>query len=239
MESDKVRGIIEAILLTADTPVSPGRLVALFDDLTAGDVRAVIDALNARYEETGQACTIVEIAGGYQLATRPEFGSWVREFHRDRGPTRLSQAGLETLAIVAFKQPVTRVEIEAIRGVNSGGVLRTLMEFNLVRIVGRSEGIGRPMLFGTTRDFLIHFGLKTLADLPKPQELEELLAKADREADARAQQSLEMPAQELGEQDGEGHAGESQERTGGEAGEPVTAGGSASAEEPEGGEHVY
>jgi len=109
----------------------------------------------------------------------------VRKFH-DRSQVRLSQAALETLAIIAFKQPVTRVEVDSVRGVDSGGVLRTLMELNMIRIVGRSEGVGRPMLFGTTRDFMTHFGLRSLADLPKPRELEELLAEGERKAHAGA-----------------------------------------------------
>ena len=113
------------------------------------------------------------------MVTAPEYAAWIRRF-QDRGQVRLSQAGLETLAMVAFKQPVTRAEIDSIRGVDSAGVLRTLLEVEMVRIVGRSEGLGRPMLFGTTKEFLVHFGLKGLADLPKPKELEDLLAEGER-----------------------------------------------------------
>ena len=178
--------IIEAVLVSADAPVTPGRLLALFDGLNGRDLREAIDALKAQYEATGNAFTITEVAGGFQLATRQEYGAWLRKFH-DRNPVRLSQAALETLAIVAFKQPVTRAELDTVRGVNSGGVLHTLMELNLIRLTGRSEAVGKPMLFGTTREFLVHFGLKSLADLPKPKELQELLAAGEELAQAREQ----------------------------------------------------
>ncbi len=169
------RRIIEAVLLTADVPVSPGRLLGLFTGLSGRDIRRAVDELNERYDAGEHAMRIIEISGGFQISTLKEFGPWVRKFH-DRGQVRLSQAGLETLAIIAFKQPVTRIEVDSVRGVESGGVIRTLMELNMIRLVGRSEGLGRPMLFGTTKEFMVHFGLKSLADLPKPKELEELLA---------------------------------------------------------------
>ena len=176
----QARAIIEAILLISSEPVSPGRLLgALKGGLNGRDVREAVDGLNRQYEEGNHALRVAEVAGGFQLVTTAEFAPWVRRF-QSRGPVRLTQAGLETLALVAFKQPVTRVEIDSVRGVDSAGVLRTLLEVGMVRIVGRSEGIGRPMLFGTTREFLVHFGLKGLADLPKPKELEELLAEGAR-----------------------------------------------------------
>lgn len=183
---ENLRQIVEAILVSAEAPVTPGRLLALFDGLNGRHLREAVDALKAQYEESGSAFTIAEVAGGFQLATRQEYGPWLRKFH-DRNPVRLSQAALETLAIVAFRQPITRAELDAVRGVNSGGVLHTLMELNLVRLTGRSEAVGKPMLFGTTREFLIHFGLKSLADLPKPRELQELLAAGEELAQARAQ----------------------------------------------------
>ena len=177
-ESPDVRSIIEAVLMTADSPVTPGRLADLLSDASGRDIRDAIDELKSLYDDAGHAFTIVELAGGFQLATRRPFAPWIRKFHQTRTSVRLSQAALETLAIVAFKQPLTRIEVDNMRGVGSGGVLHTLMEHNLVRIVGRSDGIGKPMLFGTTREFLSVFGLKSLADLPKPKELEELMAEA-------------------------------------------------------------
>ena len=191
VDPPKARAIIEAILMTASEPVTPGRLTNLLSGYNGRDIREAIDALNAQYEDAGHGIIIVEIAGGYQLASRQEYGPWLRKYHKTSNQVRLSQAGLETLAIVAFKQPVTRIEIDSIRGVNSGGVLHTLLEVNMVRIVGRSEGIGKPMLFGTTREFLVHFGLKGLSELPKPKELEELLAEGQHKAEAR-QLALEL-----------------------------------------------
>jgi len=202
MEPDKIRAIVEAILMTADAPVSPGKLTSLIKGVNGRDIRRAIDELNDQYQTHGHAMSIVEVAGGFQVATRRDYGPWVRKFH-DRGYVRLSQAGLETLAIVAFKQPITRMEIDSIRGVDSGGVIRTLLEVNMIRIVGRSEGVGRPMLFGTTRDFMTHFGLKSLADLPKPKELEELLAEGERKARAGREEGTEAPADA-----GAGEAGE-------------------------------
>jgi segregation and condensation protein B len=182
---ENLRQIVEAVLVSAEAPVTPGRLLALFDGVNGRHLREAIDALKAQYETSGSAFTIAEVAGGFQLATRPEYGPWLRKFH-DRNPVRLSQAALETLAIVAFRQPITRAELDAVRGVNSGGVLHTLMELNMIRLAGRSEAVGKPMLFATTREFLVHFGLRSLADLPKPRELQELLAAGEEQAQARA-----------------------------------------------------
>jgi len=194
--ADRLRGIVEAVLMTADQPVSPGKLTSLCKGSTGKDLRRAVDELNRRYVDGDHAMTITEVAGGFQFVTLKEFGPWVRKFH-DRSSVRISQAALETLAILAFKQPVTRIEVDSIRGVESGGVIRTLLELNMIRIVGRSEGVGRPMLFGTTREFMSHFGLKSLADLPRPKELEELLAEGERKAhEAQAQISNESETDE-------------------------------------------
>ena len=183
----EVRAIIEAVLLTSTDPVSSGRLVSLLSDYSFSnrDIRSFIEELNDEYSQGDRSFNIIEIGGGFQIATRENFGPWLRKFHNNPNQVRLSQAGLESLAIVAFKQPITRIEIDAIRGVNSGGVIQTLMELKLIRIVGRSEGVGKPMLLGTTRDFLMHFGLKSLVDLPKAKELEELLASGEDKAELR------------------------------------------------------
>ena len=183
LDPEQVRSVVEAVLMTAETPVTPGQLTKLMRGITGKQLRQAVDELNDRYGEGGHAMTITEVAGGFQIVTRKEYGPWLRKFH-DRSHVRLSQAALETLAIIAFKQPVTRIEVDNVRGVESSGVVRNLMELNLIRIVGRSEGVGRPMLFGTTRDFMTHFGLRSLADLPKPKELEELLAEGERKAHA-------------------------------------------------------
>ncbi|MCY3737233.1 MAG: SMC-Scp complex subunit ScpB [Gemmatimonadaceae bacterium] len=220
LDPGELRGIVEAVLMTSDAPVSPGRLEAVVKGVKGSQLRQAVRELNESYREGGHAMTIVEIAGGYQVVTLKEFAPWLRKFH-DRGHVRLSQAALETLAIVAFKQPVTRMEVDNLRGVDSAGVVRNLLELNLVRIVGRSEGIGRPMLFGTTRDFMTHFGLRSLADLPKPKELEELLAEGERKAHAGAENGqvesgpeegqgpeADRPAEGLPAEGGEAEAGD-------------------------------
>ena len=181
----EARAIVEAVLLTATDPISTSRLVALLEEYNGRDIRDFVDELNKEYFQGGRSFSIIEIGGGFQIATRENFGPWLRKFHNNPNQVRLSQAALESLAIVAFKQPITRIEIDAIRGVNSGGVMQTLMELKMVRIVGRSEGVGKPMLFGTTRDFLLHFGLKSLVDLPKVKELDELLASGEDKLELR------------------------------------------------------
>jgi len=171
----KGRSIIEAVLTASDTPVTAGQLVDLVGgDAGAKQIRQYVDDLNEVYVKTGRAFRITEVAGGFQFSVHHEFAPWIRRLLQEK-PVRLSQAALEVLSIVAFKQPITKAEVEHIRGVASDGVLRHLMEKGLVRIAGRSDGVGRPLLYGTARDFLKFFGLKTLADLPKVREVEDLL----------------------------------------------------------------
>lgn len=170
------KGVVEALLIAADDPLGAARLSSVLGPQTgAREIRAYVDDLNDEYAQTGRSFRIVEVAGGFQLAVHSEFAPWLRQLMREKVAPRLSQASLETLAILAFKQPVTKAEVEHIRGVSVDGVLRQLMEKGLIRISGRSDAPGRPLLYGTTRDFLKHFGLKTLSDLPRIRELEELL----------------------------------------------------------------
>lgn len=163
--------IIEAILFASDSPLPAARIAQL---VGAGDARAVrrhVDALNQRYDEIGHAFRIEEIAGGYQYLTRPQFNTWLSRLRETRRDTKLSPAALETLAIVAYKQPIVKADIEAIRGVAVGEVVNRLREMNLVKIVGRAEELGRPMLYGTTKRFLEVFGLASLDDLPQIEAL--------------------------------------------------------------------
>ena len=176
MDPEEVKPIVEAVLFATDIPLSLGRLEALVGNGRSAAIREAIEHLNQEYWEQGRAFFIAEVAGGFQMATRTQYGSWVKKLFLGRTETRLSPAALEALAIIAFKQPVIRAEIEAIRGVNSGGVLGTLLERGLIRITGRSEALGRPLLYGTTKKFLRYFGLNTLSDLPKPKEVAELLS---------------------------------------------------------------
>ncbi|HUG42197.1 MAG TPA: SMC-Scp complex subunit ScpB [Longimicrobiales bacterium] len=167
----KTTQIIEALLFASDAPLSPADLSRGEEELDEAGVEAAIAELRAVYEEQGRAFQIYEIAGGYQLLTRPEYSPHLERFETVPRNPRVSGAALEVLAIVAYRQPIGRSEVEEIRGVGSAHVLRTLQELDLIDIVGRGEGLGRPLLYGTTRRFLDHFGFASLEDLPKPDEL--------------------------------------------------------------------
>jgi segregation and condensation protein B len=164
---------IEAILLTVDRPVAPDTLAMAIgiEEDGAGHVASLVEGLNGAYERTGRAFRIESVAGGYRLMTLSEHADVLAAFHRARASSRLSRAGLETLAIIAYRQPITRAQLEGIRGVASGEVLKTLMDRRLVTIKGRAEELGRPMLYGTTREFLDAFGLASVKDLPSVGEL--------------------------------------------------------------------
>ncbi|MBS3733588.1 MAG: SMC-Scp complex subunit ScpB [Phycisphaerae bacterium] len=162
---------VEAVLFATDSPLTPEKIARVADLPGRKAVRQAIDTLNARYDEHGASFRIEEIAGGYQMLTRPEYHGLLERLFQSRSQTRLSQAAMETLAIVAYRQPILRADIEVIRGVSCGEVLRGLLEKQLVKIVGRADVLGRPMLYGTTRRFLEVFGLASLDDLPRAEEL--------------------------------------------------------------------
>jgi len=159
--------IVEAILLSTDAPVTAAKIASILGVGTARDARHHIDALNAQYEELGLSFRVESIAGGYQILTLPAYNTWLTKLLRVRQESKLSPAAMETLAIVAYKQPCTRADVESIRGVAAGDGLNRLREMNLVKIVGRAEDLGRPMLYGTTKRFLETFGLPSLEDLPQ------------------------------------------------------------------------
>lgn len=163
--------IVEALLFASDAPLSAADIARSEPEVSEEDVTAAIEVLRAEYDETERAFGVFELAGGYQILTRPEFVPYLERFATVGRPARVSQAALEALAIVAYRQPIGRAEIEEIRGVGSAGVLRTLAERDLIEVVGRGEGLGRPLLYGTTPRFLEHFGYGSLEDLPRPEEL--------------------------------------------------------------------
>lgn len=165
--------IVEAILLSTDMALPGAKIAQMLGVGDATDVKRHVEALNKRYASQGASFRIRTIAKGYQVLTEPAFDTWVRKLHKVRAESRLSKAALETLAIVAYKQPVLRADVEAIRGVAVGDMLVRLREMNLVRITGRAEEIGRPLLYGTTKRFLDVFGLSSLNDLPKLEEDED------------------------------------------------------------------
>jgi len=159
--------IVEALLFASDAPLEAGRVREVLDLPDVHAARSVIDEVRSRYEERGGGLQVVEVGGGFRLVTRPEIAPWLIRLTRTRARVRLSRAALEALAIVAYKQPVSRPEVDAIRGVNSEGVLESLLERRLVRIAGRKDAPGRPFLYESTREFLVAFGLRDLGDLPK------------------------------------------------------------------------
>lgn len=170
-----LKRIVEALLFAADAPVTLDKLVDVIGTAKRADVRAALDELAGEYERENRAFTVTEVAGGWQLYCKPDYTKWIRELHKGRVPTRLSQAALETLAIIAYKQPIVRAEIEAIRGVDSSGVLATLLRRNLITIAGRAPGMGRALMYRTTREFLRYFGLNAVTDLPRLEEFAEVL----------------------------------------------------------------
>jgi len=163
--------LVEAVLFTTDAPLPAARIAQVAQLPGVKIVRQAVKDLNEKYERMGCSFRVEEIGGGFRMMTQPEFHDVLGRLNKTRGDNKLSQAGLETLAILAYRQPILRADIEAIRGVASGEILRTLMEKQLVKIVGRAEVIGRPMLYGTTRRFLDVFGLASLEDLPRVEEL--------------------------------------------------------------------
>jgi segregation and condensation protein B len=169
-----LKTIVEAILFASDEPVPIDRLAdAAGDDVTVDQVREAVRELTAEYDAAARAFTVEEIAGGLQLFTRPEHNKYLKKLMRARNQARFTQAALETLAIIAYKQPVSRAQVEDIRGVAAGDMIRTLMDKGLVRVAGRSEQLGRALLYGTTKKFLQVFGLAGLKDLPDSKQLVE------------------------------------------------------------------
>jgi segregation and condensation protein B len=172
--SAEVKAVVEALIFASAEPITPKMLFRLLADEPKEDVTAAITALKADYESR-PGLQIVEVAGGYQIVTRAELHEWVRRLFHERSAQKLTVQGLETLAVIAYKQPITALEITEIRGVNTSGVLTTLLERHLIKIVGRKNVVGRPFLYATTKEFLIRFGLKDLSDLPKIEDMAEAL----------------------------------------------------------------
>jgi len=163
--------IVEAVLFASDAPLQVDEIARADELLDEDQVEEALGALRTAYDEMERAFQVVELAEGYQLLTRPEFATYLERFDTVPRPSRLSGPALETLAIIAYRQPIGRVEIEYVRGVGASGVIRSLADRGLIEVVGRAEGLGRPLLYGTTLRFLNHFGFATLEDLPRPEEL--------------------------------------------------------------------
>ena len=180
---------LEALLFATDAPLTAARLRKIFPEITGTELKAAVAELQQEYDTAEHAFTVVEFGGGWQIATRPEFAPVVENLLRVKRVARLSKAGLEVLAIIAYRQPITRLDIDEIRGVNSSGALATLSERHLITVVGRSKAVGNPLLYGSTREFLNHLGLRALGQLPDLPDLEKMVEDPER---------LKMFASEIG-----------------------------------------
>jgi len=169
----ELKNIIETLLFIADTPLSTDRIRSVVS-ADIKEIKDVLSRLSEEYEQRKGGFFLTEVAGGYQIRTRPEYAEWIKKLIQPN-PLRMSKAALETLTIIAYKQPIIRSEIEHIRGVDSGGILRMLLELKLIRVLGRKEIPGRPLIYSTTKRFLEIFGLKDLKDLPTPEEIKGLV----------------------------------------------------------------
>lgn len=175
LNPDEIKSIVEAILFAASEPISLKQLGQLFDGVSTQQIRQSLMQLRDEYQNTNRSFQLIEIANGFQVCTRPEYHRWIEKLHTRQVRVKLSPSALEALAIVAYKQPVTRIEVEEIRGVNSDSVLNSLIEKRLVRIAGRKPGPGRSLLFATTDEFLQQFGLRDPSELPSMEEIEQIL----------------------------------------------------------------
>lgn len=173
LQREKVKSIIETLIFASEIPLTIDRIKGVLEDMSKKELKEVIEELMQDYQNLERGIFIREVAHGYQFCTRPEYASWIQKLRKSR-PYHLSQPTLETLAIIAYKQPVTKAEIEIVRGVDCAGVLKSLLEKRLITILGRKDVIGRPFLYGTTSRFLEVFGLENLANLPALKEIEQL-----------------------------------------------------------------
>ena len=188
---------VEAVLFAAAEPVQPKEIASAFGSPSEQDVLAAIEALAERYASGPGGLAVEHVAGAYRLATKPGVGSLVRQFFRQRNRTRLSPAALETLAIVAYRQPMTVPEIQAIRGVDPAGSLKSLLEKKMVRILGRKKVVGNPLLYGTTKQFLVHFGLNRLEDLPSIEEFDQFVGAFEAAGAPPTEGAVEVPFDDL------------------------------------------
>ncbi len=205
--------IVEALLFANDGPLDISRIKVVLEGISTKEIKKHIANINSSYNECGSPFEIIEVAGGSQIVTREEYTEWIATLNKARAAGRMTQKALETLAIIAYKQSITKAEIESIRCVNLDGVVRTLIERNLISITGREKAPGNPLLYGTTKFFLESFGLNNLSDLPKLKEIDELLKSDDKFLESLDQVSLQqLKPEELGIKSMEGNVEENQEQ---------------------------
>lgn len=200
METTILDDTVLALVFASDEPLSPGRIASVLDGVSPGEVQKSLDRLVERFGVEGSAIRLERVAGGYQLCTNPAYSDFVARLYRGRRKQRLSRAAMEALAIIAYRQPVTRADIENVRGVGCGGVITTLMERSLIRIVGKARVLGAPFLYGTTQEFLEYLGLNAVDDLPSIEDLEVLLEK-EAASESGEESADDGGGSELGESD--------------------------------------
>ncbi|MEQ9264247.1 MAG: SMC-Scp complex subunit ScpB [Balneolaceae bacterium] len=185
VDGSRLSSVIEALIFSSGEPISGEKIRAIIVEneeqieINEETVSDFVDKLNQRYDENGMSFRIEKLAGGYTFVTQSKYHYWLSVFQHENAYRKLSQSAIESLAIVAYRQPITKPEVDQIRGVDSGYIIRQLMEKALVEVAGRADGPGKPLLYRTTKHFLKHFGLNTVADLPKPREIEEILKDDD------------------------------------------------------------
>lgn len=185
MSDDNTKAVIEALLFSSERPLPLERIKDVLDNLETTEIRKLLEELRDEYEKSNRGFRVIEIAGGFQMITSPLLATFIKKLYKGRRVEKQSRPALETLAIIAYKQPVTRIEIEAIRNVDVDGIVRSLLDKGLIRISGRKNAPGRPYLFGTTRQFLEYFGLKSLEELPRIENFQDALVGKDEKDDAK------------------------------------------------------
>ncbi|MFQ5824600.1 MAG: SMC-Scp complex subunit ScpB [bacterium] len=179
MDFEYQKRIVEALIFASDIPIAESKIANYIEGLSTKQVIKIVEELNQEYLKNHRAFYITKVAGGFQFNSRKDFAPWIKKLFKGRAKPKLSQAALESLAIIAFKQPISRVEVDSIRGVHSVGVIKNLLERNLISIAGRADTVGKPLLYSTTGEFLRYFGINDISELPKPKEIEEIMGKLD------------------------------------------------------------
>ncbi|MBD3272478.1 MAG: SMC-Scp complex subunit ScpB [Elusimicrobia bacterium] len=221
MERQEIKNILESLFFITDNPLSLNKLTTIIPEATKVVLAELIAELRHDYETKNSGLYLAEIAGGFQLASRPQYAEWVKKLYKDRITYRMTKSALETLSIIAYKQPVTRAEIETVRGVDVSGVLETLLERRLIKICGRKEVIGRPILYGTTHEFLKFFGLNDLSDIPDINELAARVAQEQETEQELSSPEEESPAPQSDRDDSEPEPSSDEQPASEETPEPV------------------
>jgi segregation and condensation protein B len=196
MEDNNLKSAIEALIFASEKPITSEQIKKVLGDLDASSINKIITELKNEYESQNRGIRVVEIAGGYQMITSSSFAPFLKKLFKNRYSDKLSKPALESLAIIAYKQPLTKSEIESLRNVNVDGVMKSLLEKNLIRVCGRKKIPGRPFVFGTTREFLEHFGLKSLQDLPKMEDFTVLAQEKEAQTDIEPIVQTELEAKD-------------------------------------------